>query len=215
MNRPIETMIKSLLSLACILTTTASLWLPAVALADDPTDTPNVILIMSDDQGWGDVGFNGNAEIHTPNLDAMAAAGVKFDRFYAAAPLCSPTRGSCLTGRYPFRYGILAAHTGGMRVGEITVAEMLKSKGYRTGFFGKWHIGWVREADGGSRGIFSPPSQHGFDTHFATTSAVPTYNPTVTPEGWTNWGSKPGEPWKGGAPSVSYTHLTLPTILLV
>ena len=90
MNNPIEIMIKSLLSLLCILTTTASLWLPANALADDPTatDTPNVILIMSDDQGWGDVGFNGNTEIHTPNLDAMAAAGVKFDRFYAAAPLC-------------------------------------------------------------------------------------------------------------------------------
>jgi len=186
------------------LTTTASLWLPANALADDPTatDTPNVILIMSDDQGWGDVGFNGNVAIHTPNLDAMAAAGVKFDRFYAAAPLCSPTRGSCMTGRYPFRYGILAAHTSGMRVGEITVAEMLQSKGYRTGFFGKWHIGWVREVDRGSRGIFSPPSHHGFDTHFATTSAVPTYNPTVTPEGWTKWGSKPGEPWKGGAPYV-------------
>ena len=204
MNNPIEFMIKSLLSLACIFATAASLWLPADALADGPTatDTPNVILIMSDDQGWGDIGFNGNAEIHTPNLDAMAAAGVKFDRFYAAAPLCSPTRGSCMTGRYPFRYGILAAHTGGMRVGEITVAEMLKSKGYRTGFFGKWHIGWVREVDGGSRGIFSPPSHHGFDTHFATTSAVPTYNPTVTPEGWTKWGSKPGEPWKGGAPYV-------------
>ena len=204
MNNPIEIMIRSLLSLACIFATAASLWLPADALADGPTatDTPNVILIMSDDQGWGDIGFNGNAEIHTPNLDAMAAAGVKFDRFYAAAPLCSPTRGSCMTGRYPFRYGILAAHTGGMRVGEITVAEMLKSKGYRTGFFGKWHIGWVREVDGGSRGIFSPPSHHGFDTHFATTSAVPTYNPTVTPEGWTKWGSKPGEPWKGGAPYV-------------
>ena len=129
MNNPMEIMIRSFLSLACVLTATASLWLPAAALADDPTNTPNVILIMSDDQGWGDVGFNGNAEIHTPNLDAMAAAGVKFDRFYAAAPLCSPTRGSCMTGRYPFRYGILAAHTGGMRVGEITVAEMLKSKG--------------------------------------------------------------------------------------
>ncbi len=204
MNRPIKIMIRSLLSLVFIMTTTASLWLPADALADDPTatDTPNVILIMSDDQGWGDVGFNGNAEIHTPNLDAMAAAGVKFDRFYAAAPLCSPTRGSCLTGRFPFRYGVLAAHTAGMRVGEITIAEMLKSKGYRTGFFGKWHLGWVKEADAGSRGFFSPPSLHGFDTFFATTSAVPTYDPTVTPEGWSKWGSKPGEPWKGGTPYV-------------
>ena len=163
---------------------------------------PNVILVMSDDQGWGDIGFNGNEKIHTPNLDAMSAAGVRFDRFYACSSLCSPTRGSCLTGRYPFRFGVLAAHTGGMRVGEITIAEMLKSKGYRTGFFGKWHLGWVKQSDAGTRGFYSPPSQHGFDTHFATTSAVPTWNPTVTPLNWSNWGAKPGEPWKGGAPYV-------------
>ena len=198
---------RSLLPFICVLIGLQVACKPIDLQADDPNakdraDTPNVILIMSDDQGWGDVGFNGNEEIHTPNLDAMAAAGVRFDRFYAAAPLCSPTRGSCLTGRFPFRYGILAAHTGGMRVGEITVAEMLKSKGYQTGFFGKWHIGWVKESDAGSRGFFSPPSQHGFDTYFATTSAVPTYDPTVTPEDWDSWGNKPGKPWKGGAPYV-------------
>ncbi|MDB4615059.1 sulfatase-like hydrolase/transferase, partial [Akkermansiaceae bacterium] len=90
--------------------------------------SPNVILIMSDDQGWGDVGFNGHSDLKTPHLDAMAANGVKFNRFYAASPLCSPTRGSCLTGRNPFRFGILAAHTAGMRTGEITVAEMAQSK---------------------------------------------------------------------------------------
>ena len=165
-------------------------------------DLPNVIMIMSDDQGWGDVGFNGNTRIQTPQLDAMAADGVKFDRFYAAAPLCSPTRGSCLTGRYPFRFGVLAAHTGGMRVGEFTIAEMLKKQGYATGFFGKWHLGWVKESDAGSRGFFSPPGQHGFDQWFATTSAVPTWDPCVTPMGWNKWGATEGEPWKGGAPYV-------------
>jgi arylsulfatase A-like enzyme len=164
---------------------------------------PNVVLIMSDDQGWGDIGFNGNKVVQTPNLDQMAASGVRFDRFYAVSPLCSPTRGSCLTGRHPFRFGILAAHTGGMRVGEITVAEMLKKQGYQTGFFGKWHMGWVRDEDGGSRGFYSPPWQHGFDETFATTSAVPTWDPTVTPQGWSKWGSEEGEPWKGGAP---YLH---------
>lgn len=157
---------------------------------------------MSDDQGWGDVGFNGNQEIHTPHLDAMAAAGVKFNRFYAAAPLCSPTRGSCLTGRYPFRYGILAAHTAGMRVGEFTIAEMLSSKGYATGFFGKWHIGWVKPDEVGTRGYYSPPSHHGYEEYFATTSAVPTWDPTVTPEGWNKWGATEGQPWKGGFPYV-------------
>ena len=157
---------------------------------------------MSDDQGWGDVGFNGNQEIITPHLDQMARDGVRFNRFYAAAPLCSPTRGSCLTGRYPFRYGILAAHTGGMRVGEVTTAEMLKSKGYRTGFFGKWHMGWVKPDEVGPRGYYSPPSHHGYEEYFATTSAVPTWNPTVTPPGWTKWGAEAGEPWKGGRPYV-------------
>ena len=163
---------------------------------------PNVIMLMSDDQGWGDVGFNGNERIQTPNLDAMAAAGAKFDRFYASSPLCSPTRGSCLTGRYPFRFGVLAAHTAGMRVGEFTIAEMLQEKGYATGFFGKWHLGWVKTADAGSRGFFSPPGQHGYDDWFATTSAVPTWDPCVTPTGWNKWGNKEGQPWKGGAPYV-------------
>ncbi|TWT56564.1 sulfatase-like hydrolase/transferase [Allorhodopirellula solitaria] len=163
---------------------------------------PNVIMLMSDDQGWGDVGFNGNDDIHTPNLDAMAAGGARLDRFYAAAPLCSPTRGSCLTGRYPFRFGILAAHTGAMRVGETTIPELLKKKDYRTGFFGKWHIGWVKPDVVSSRGFYSPPSHHGFDQYFATTSAVPTWDPTVTPEGWSKWGNEAGEPWKGGFPYV-------------
>ena len=165
-------------------------------------ERPNVIMIMSDDQGWGDVGFNGNDEIKTPHLDKMAANGVKFDRFYAVSPLCSPTRGSCLTGRYPFRYGILAAHTGGMRVGEVTIAEALKKKGYATGFFGKWHIGWVKPEEVSTRGFYSPPSHHGYDEYFATTSAVPTWDPGITPKGWTKWGNVAGEPWKGGFPYV-------------
>jgi len=105
---------------------------------------PNVILIMADDLGYGDVGFNGHPVIKTPHLDKMAEQGVVFDRFYSAAPICSPTRGSCLTGRHPFRYGVLAAHTGGMRDGEITVAEIFKEQGYNTGFFGKWHLGWLK-----------------------------------------------------------------------
>ncbi|MDF7798600.1 sulfatase-like hydrolase/transferase [Pontiellaceae bacterium B1224] len=177
-----------------------------VSAARKADKDPNIIMIMSDDQGWGDVGFNGHPELLTPNLDNMAESGVRFDRFYAAAPLCSPTRGSCLTGRYPFRFGILAAHTGGMRVGETTVAEMLKKQGYATAFFGKWHMGWVREDDFGTRGFYSPPSHHGYDEWFATTSAVPTYNPGITPKGWKGWGSGKvdlgGEPWKGGFPYV-------------
>lgn len=160
-------------------------------------------MLMSDDQGWGDVGFNGNTDLQTPHLDSMASSGVRFNRFYAAAPLCSPTRGSCLTGRLPFRYGIFAAHTSGLRVGEITIAEILKEQGYATGFFGKWHIGWVKPDEVSTRGHYSPPSHHGFDEVFATTSAVPTWDPCVTPKGWNSWGGKEGGPWKGGFP---YMH---------
>ncbi|MGJ8641215.1 MAG: sulfatase-like hydrolase/transferase [Opitutaceae bacterium] len=185
-----------------LFTISLSLLFAAVSISTADTSKPNVIMIMSDDQGWGDVGFNGNDELITPNLDKMAAEGVRFDRFYASSSLCSPTRGSCLTGRYPFRYGILAAHTAGLRVGEITVAEMLKKKDYKTGFFGKWHIGWVKPDEVGSRGFYSPPSHHGFDEWFATTSAVPTWDPTMTPDGWNNWGNEEGKPWKGGNPYV-------------
>ena len=174
----------------------------APARAAEGDTQPNVVLIMSDDQGWGDVGFNGHPDLKTPHLDAMAANGVAFNRFYTASSICSPTRASCLTGRYPYRSGVLAAHTGGMREGEITIAEALQTRGYSTGFFGKWHLGWVKTSDRGSRGFYSPPWFHGYDQTFATTSAVPTWNPGVTPEGWNSWGQKENTPWKEGAPYV-------------
>ena len=67
---------------------------------------PNIVLVMADDLGWGDVAYNGNKVVRTPHLNAMSKEGIRLDRFYAAAPVCSPTRGSCLTGRHPYRYGI-------------------------------------------------------------------------------------------------------------
>ena len=100
-------------------------------------ERPNIVLVMCDDLGWGDVGFNGGKDIHTPHLDAMAKASLRFERFYAAAPVCSPTRGSCITGRHPFRYGIYFANTGHMKPEELTLAELLKKHGYTTGHFGK------------------------------------------------------------------------------
>ena len=174
-------------------------FLPVVACG---AEKPNIILIMADDLGWGDVGFNGNEEIKTPNLDAMAANGLRLKRFYVASPLCSPTRGSCLTGRYPWRYGILAAHTAGMRQAEVTVAEVARQKKYQTGFFGKWHIGWVKPEDDLPRGYYSPPWEHGFEETFATTSAVPTWDPTITPPSFAKKDRKAGSPWKGGKPYV-------------
>ncbi|WP_299461594.1 sulfatase-like hydrolase/transferase [uncultured Gimesia sp.] len=104
---------------------------------------PNIILCMTDDQGWGETGFNGHPILKTPHLDDMAASGLRFDRFYAAAPVCSPTRGSFLTGRHPNRFGCFSwGHT--LRPQEVTVAEAVKSAGYTTGHFGKWHLGSVQ-----------------------------------------------------------------------
>lgn len=149
---------------------------------------PNVILLMADDLGWGDTGYNGNTVIMTPSLDRMSEEGIKFNRFYSAAPVCSPTRASCLTGRHPYRTGVFFANTGILRPEELTLAEVLKEEGYITGHFGKWHLGTftTTEADanrGGSDnpGHFNPPSEHGFDTYFSTESKVPTWDPMLRP----------------------------------
>ncbi len=162
----------------------AGFGLSAVA-ARAQTRKPNVILCMADDQGWGDVGYNGHPYLKTPNLDAMASAGLRFDRFYAGAPVCSPTRGSALTGRHPFRYGIPTANAGHMRTEEMTLAEALKTQGYATGHFGKWHLGTLtKDLEDGRRGgrerglpHYAPPWEHGFDEAFSTEVQMPAWNP--------------------------------------
>ena len=85
------------------------------AHAQSTEPPPNIILLMADDQGWGDVGYRGHPHLKTPNLDAMAANGAQFSRFYAASAVCSPTRGSVMTGRHPMRYGICHANCGHIR----------------------------------------------------------------------------------------------------
>lgn len=152
-------------------------------------EKPNVILVMCDDLGWGDVGFNGSEVSKTPCLDAMAANSLKFNRFYSAAPVCSPTRGSAVTGRHPFRYGIYFANTGHMRDGECTLAEALKTQGYATGHFGKWHLGTLTKLTedanrGGPKGVaeYTTPDMNGFDVYFSTESKVPTWDPTLVPK---------------------------------
>jgi arylsulfatase A-like enzyme len=103
---------------------------------------PNIVLCMADDQGWGDVGYYGHPVVKTPHLDEAAAAGLRFDRFYAAAPVCSPTRGSVMTGRHPNRFGCFQwGRT--LQPQEVTLPEALKTAGYTTGHFGKWHLGPV------------------------------------------------------------------------
>ena len=104
---------------------------------------PNIILVMADDQGWGQTGYYNNPVLKTPNLDAMAANGLRFDRYYAAAPVCSPTRASVLTGRTNLRTGVLS-HGYALRRQEKTIAQALKNAGYATGHFGKWHLNGLR-----------------------------------------------------------------------
>ena len=159
-----------------------------VVSCQDHHEKPNVILLMADDMGWGDTGYNGNEVIKTPNLDQMAADGLRFDRFYSGSAVCSPTRASVLTGRNPFRMGVFSANKGILRPEEITIAEALKDFGYSTGHFGKWHLGTltdeIKDANRGRPGNtkeFNPPSLHGFDVNFSTESKVPTWDPMLSP----------------------------------
>lgn len=161
----------ALLLLACL--TAALTFFPQQLQAAKP----NIILCMTDDQGWGDVGYYGNPIPKTPVLDEMARTALRLDRFYAAAPVCSPTRGSVLTGRHPNRFACFSwGHT--LRPQEVTIAEALKRAGYTTGHFGKWHLGSVRKE--------SPvcPGNSGFDTwasapNFYENSPLLSHNGTV------------------------------------
>ena len=148
-------------------------------------DQPNIILIMADDLGYGDVGFNGNSIIKTPHMDALAHDGLTFTNFYAGGPVCSPTRGTVLTGRHYSRYGIFSANVGHLPKEEITLQQLLKEQGYTTGHFGKWHLGTLNKeisAKGEKRKPaenYAPPWEHNYDESFVTESAVSTYNPSV------------------------------------
>ena len=103
---------------------------------------PNIILIITDDQGYGDIGYNGNPLIKTPNLDLLASNSMRFNNFYVS-PVCAPTRSSLLTGRYSLRTGVTDTYNGGamMSNDETTLAEILKENNYQNGIFGKWHLG--------------------------------------------------------------------------
>jgi arylsulfatase A-like enzyme len=129
---------------------------------------PNIVIILADDLGYGDLGCYGHPTIRTPNLDRMAAEGMRFTDFYSAAEVCTPSRAALLTGRYPIRSGMChdrwrvlrAQSTGHLPESEITIAEQLKSQGYATALIGKWHLGvWSNNPAG-------HPSRHGFDYNF-------------------------------------------------
>ena len=112
---------------------------------------PNIILLMGDDHGWEETGYNGHPLLHTPVLDEMARQGLRLNRFYAAAPVCSPTRASVMTGRHPNRCGTFTPNWS-IRPEEITIAQLLANQGYLCGHFGKWHLGPVKKASPTSPG---------------------------------------------------------------
>ncbi len=115
---------------------------PIASIISAQNSSPNVIVILSDDQGWGDLSVNGNKNLHTPNIDRLANTGVRFSHFFVS-PVCSPTRAELLTGRYHNRCGVNGVSEGYERLNldETTIADIFKKAGYSTAAFGKWHNG--------------------------------------------------------------------------
>jgi len=148
---------------------------------------PNIVLIMADDLGYGDISCYGSATINTPNLDLLAANGVMFTDFHSNGAVCSPTRAALMTGRYQQRTGVEGVVTAkshrevGLNLNEITIVEELKQYGYNTGMFGKWHLGYDK--------AFNPTLQ-GFDEFTGFVSGNVDYHGHIDQEGYLDW-------WKG------------------
>jgi arylsulfatase A-like enzyme len=157
-------MLRSYLILLALI---SSIFLPSAASSKEGA-VPNIVIIYADDLGYGDLGCYGHPTIRTPNLDRMAAEGMRFTQFYSAAEVCTPSRAALMTGRYPIRNGMChdqfrvlrRVSTGGLPHEEVTLAELLKAKGYATGIIGKWHLGvWSNDPK-------HHPMNHGFEFHF-------------------------------------------------
>lgn len=150
--------------LTCTLTLLLT-WIPYSSDIAAAAQTPNFVVIFCDDLGYGDLGCFGHPTIRTPNLDRMAAEGIKLTQFYSAAPVCTPSRAALMTGRLPARNGMCSNKRrvlfpnskGGIPADEITLAEALKTKGYATACVGKWHLGHLPQF---------LPTNNGFDSYF-------------------------------------------------
>ena len=137
----------------------ASALAPAQQPPPSASRKPNFLFLFADDLGWGDVGFNGRKDYHTPNLDRLATQGTVFDRWYTAYPLCAPSRAALLTGKYGIHNGV-RNNTADLPSSEVTLPEALKPLGYKSALIGKWHHG--TRPDGG----FTHPLDQGFDQTF-------------------------------------------------
>ncbi len=149
------------------------------AVGAEAATRTSFVIFLTDDQGWGDAGYNGHPEIKTPNLDRFASQGLRLNQCYAACSVCSPSRSSILTGRTPYRNGVWRWIPSGsqyhLRSSEITLATLLRKKGYATCHVGKWHLNGHF-----NRSTQPQPSDHGYDWWFATqNNAAPSHaNPT-------------------------------------
>src|SRR5256885_6011069 len=152
------------------------------SMFDVPAPHPNIVILLADDQGWGDLSINGNSNLSTSNIDSLARTGAMLEHFYVC-PVCSPTRAEFLTGRYHPRGGVHGVSTGGERLNldEKTIGDVFKAAHYVTGAFGKWHNGsqWPYH-----------PNARGFDEYYGFTSGH-----------WANYFDPPlehnGEPVRG------------------
>ncbi|SNZ01159.1 sulfatase-like hydrolase/transferase [Flagellimonas pacifica] len=146
--------------------------------------SPNIIIIMADDMGYGDLSGFGSSSINTPNLDRMAQEGMKFTDFHSNGTVCSPTRAALLTGRYQQRFGIEGVITAlnhrdvGLAIEEVTFADALKLEGYRTGIMGKWHLGYPERLN---------PVHQGFDEFIGYVSGNVDYYSHVDQEAYEDW----------------------------
>jgi arylsulfatase A len=153
---------------ACALLIAVGFVSPAAAPAHAPVELApaNIILILADDLGWGDVGFNGRRDWRTPNLDRLAERGTVFRRWYAAGTVCAPSRAALMTGRYGIHNGV-TANDDDLPDSEVTIAQALKRAGYATALFGKWHHGRARPG----HSTYLHPMDLGFDEFFGFTDA--------------------------------------------
>lgn len=164
-NHKIKIMKNFLVKSAGVFIAVYGLLLNGYAQQSQSASQPNFILIFTDDQGYGDLGTYGNPTIKTPHIDQLAAEGQKWTNFYVAANVCTPSRAALMTGRLPIRSGmqgekrrvLFPDSKGGLPASEITIARLLKQKGYHTGIIGKWHLGSLPEF---------LPTRHGFDYYY-------------------------------------------------
>jgi arylsulfatase A-like enzyme len=167
-KRKIAMIQNKLLSVALLFTGLILLGCPSTTKEKGPVARPNIIFFFTDDQGWQDLGSYGHPYLKTPNFDRLASEGIQFEQFYSSGTVCSPSRAAFMTGHYPARnrvHGHFAQHDSNARRGMpnwldpdlVTIVDLLKQAGYRTGHVGKWHLG---------NGEGAPdPGQYGFDSY--------------------------------------------------